>query len=169
MPRFVFDAERSHVWIDGSSSVHPIRATASGVTGWIEVATIKAGIAAKPTLSGEVRIEIDRLQSGNPLVDRETRRRVDARNHPEIVGTVSAATRIDPTQVAITGDLAFRGETREVDGTVTIAVDDGTITIDGVARFDVREWGLEPPRVALLRVHPHVAVRIHLVGRAESL
>jgi len=166
--RFQLDPEDSRVWIDGSSSVHPIRATADGVAGWLEVATIRTGVAAAPKLAGEVRIAVDRLSSGNPLVDRETRRRVDARRFPEIVGTVTAAARIDPARLAVTGDLAFRGEVRSVSGEVTVAFgDDGHLVIEGEARFDVRDWGLQPPKVAMLRVHPHIDVRIHLVARPD--
>ena len=43
----------------------------------------------------------------------------------------------------------------------------GQVTIDGSATFDVRDWGLQPPRVALLQVHPEVEVRIHLVATSS--
>jgi hypothetical protein len=42
---------------------------------------------------------------GQRLVDRETRHRVDAARHPEIVGTVTAADRIAPNRMAVTGDI----------------------------------------------------------------
>lgn len=165
MPRFEFDADESRVWIDGSSSVHPIRATASGVNGWVEIETIRSGVAARPRMRGEVRIAVDRLESGNPLVDRETRRRIDARRHPEITGTVVSAERIDPGRLRVSGNICFRGEEQLVSDEVTARLDGDDLIIDGEARLDVRDWGLQPPRVALLRVHPEIDVRIHLVGR----
>ena len=168
MARFEFVPEESQVWIQGSSSVHPIHATATGVTGWVEVATTRSGVASTPKLAGEVRIAVGLLQSGNPLVDRETRRRIDARRFPEIVGTVTSATRPAAGRLAVTGDLAFRGEVRSVEGEVTAVVEDGRLVIEGAARFDVREWGLQPPKVALLRVHPDIDVRIHLIGRPAA-
>ena len=106
MTRWVLDPEASQVWIEGSSSVHPIRAGATGLTGWVELSTSRGKVATDPGLRGEVRIAVDRLQSGNPLVDRETRRRVDARRFPEIVGTVTAATR-EATDQAV-GDRTDR-------------------------------------------------------------
>ena len=162
MARFTIDPEVSQVWIEGSSSVHPIHATARGCTGWIEVSLARGAIAAAPKVRGEVRIAVDRLQSGNPLVDRETRRRIDAKRHPEIVGTASSATRLEPDRLAVRGEIEFRGERCEVEGELTVHPDGDRLTIEGAARFDVRDWGLEPPRVALLKVHPEITVRIHL-------
>jgi hypothetical protein len=161
--RFVVEPDASLVWIHGTSSVHPIDAEASGLSGWIEVSLTKAGgPAASPAFSGEVRIAVDRLESGNALVDAETRRRIDARHHPEIVGTVSSATRSSAGALAVTGDIAFRGEVQEVSGEMEVALRDGRLVVEGEQSFDVRNWGLKPPRLGLLRVHPDVRVRIHL-------
>ena len=167
MPRYLVVADESQVWIAGSSSVHPIRATATGLTGWVELATTAKGIARTPRLGGEIRIEVERLRSGNSLVDRETRRRIDAAHHPEIVGTVTSAERLSAESLKVTGTIAFRGEVQEVTGEVTVAREPGEITVDGSATFDVRTWGLQPPRVGLLKVHPDVQVRIHVVAREE--
>lgn len=165
MTRYELDPDASQVWIEGSSSVHPIRATATGLTGWVEV-TVRGGrTAAGSGLEGEVRIEVDRLESGNPLVDRETRRRIDARHHPEVVGTVVTAERLAPDRFALTGDIAFRGEVCRVRGEVLVHRDGSSLVVEGSQRLDVRDWGLQPPRVALLRVHPDIEVRIRLVAR----
>ncbi|MBX3284979.1 MAG: YceI family protein [Actinobacteria bacterium] len=162
--RFDLLPDESQVWIDGSSSVHPVRATATGLVGWFDLAATARGVARAPGLAGEVRIEVGRLRSGNPLVDRETRRRVDAKHHPEIVGTVTAAERIDAHRLRVTGDIAFRGEVQTVTGELAVDFDGDRVTLDGSAVFDVRDWGLQPPRVALLQVHPEVDVRIHVVA-----
>ena len=167
MTSYTIDPERSQVWIEGSSSVHPIHATALGCTGWAQVALTRGAVAATPKFDGEIRIAVDLLRSGNSLVDRETRRRVDAKRHPEIIGTVSSATRLAADRLAVTGEIDFRGEVREVDGEITVTVDDGDLVIEGEALFDVRDWGLEPPKVALLKVHPEVTVRIHAVASPD--
>lgn len=164
VPRYLVSPDESQVWIDGSSSIHPIQATATGLTGWLAVATTTRGIAASPALEGEIRIEVGRLRSGNPLVDRETRRRIDARHHPEIVGTVTAGERLAPGRLGVTGTIAFRGEVQAVTGEVTVTIAADQLVVAGSATFDVRDWGLQPPRVGLLRVHPEVAVRLHLVA-----
>ncbi|MGZ8763183.1 MAG: YceI family protein [Acidimicrobiia bacterium] len=164
MSRFVVDPEASRVWIEGSSSVHPIHATASGLVGWVELSRSGNGIARNPGLGGEIRIAVDRLQSGNALVDRETRRRIDARHHPEIVGAVTAAERIGNDRLAVTGDISFRGQICSVSGEITVSWEGERLVVEGDQTFDVRDWGLQPPRVALLRVHPDVRVRIHIAA-----
>ena len=168
MPRYVVLADESQVWIDGSSSVHPVRATATGLTGWVTLATTTRGVAKAPALGGEIRIEVGRLRSGNPLIDRETRRRIDAKHHPEIVGTITAGERIAPDRLHVTGTIAFRGQVQTVTGELAVGLASGRVAFDGSATFDVRAWGLQPPRVALLQVHPEVEVRIHVVALSDG-
>ena len=68
----------------------------------------------------------------------------------------------------MTGDLTFRGVTRICEDDVVItAVDDRTIGLAGESTFDIRDFGMEPPRILMLRVHPDVKVRIELI--AEQL
>lgn len=164
MTRFVIDPDVSQVWIEGSSSVHPIHATATGLTGWIELVRSGEGIAASP-VTGHVRVAVGRLASGNALVDRETRRRIDATSHPEIVGTVTASESIVSDRVMVTGQIAFRGEVRSVSGELTISLDEERLIVEGTQSFDVRDWGLRLPRFGLLRVHPDVRVRVRVFAK----
>ncbi len=161
MNRYRIDPDASQVWIEGSSSLHPIRASANGLIGWVELA--EPGGAA-PSLAGEIRIAVDRLASGNPLVDRETRRRIDARRHPEIVGSVLGAERVDASRFAVSGSITFRGVTCPVRGELAITRDGDEVIVTGAESFDVRQWGLRLPRLGLLRVHPDVVVRIRVVA-----
>lgn len=158
--RYELDPERSQVWIEGSSSLHPIHATATGLAGGIALQLGADGLAAQPHVEGQVRIEVERLRSGNPLVDAETRRRIDARRFPEIVGTVTASKRTAPDQVVLRGQISFRGETREVEGNLRVERVGDELHLIGEQRFDVRAWGLQPPRLGLVKVHPEVTVRL---------
>lgn len=173
--RYEFVPDESQVWIEGSSSVHPIRAAATGLSGWVEITPTRSGLRAGSAVSGEVRVAVERLESGNSLVDRETRRRIDAGRFPEIVGTAVGSERIAADRVRIDGDLAFRGETRRVQGELVVSVPGGggssegsagRVVLEGTQRFDVRDWNLQPPRLGLLKVHPEIEVRVRLVGRA---
>lgn len=146
------DADASRVWISGTSSVHPIHATATGLEGWF----------ADDMSAGEIRVQVAALRSGNALVDRETRRRIDAKKHPEISGVVTCGRPLGDARCTLQGDLSFRGETVAVEGEVTVVDDGDRLVVEGTQTFDVRDWGLEPPRIALLKVHPRIEVRIHL-------
>jgi hypothetical protein len=173
--RYELVPDSSQVWIEGSSSLHPIHATATGLNGWVELSLTKAGLRKGSGVTGEVRVDVSRLESGNSLVDRETRRRIDANRFPEIVGTAVAAERVAPDRVRVEGDLEFRGESCRVSGDLSVSrVDPETgesspgasgLLLEGTQSFDVRDWGLNPPKLGLVKVHPDIEVRVRLTGR----
>jgi hypothetical protein len=47
-------------------------------------------------------------------------------------------------------------------------VDHSTIALGGTSSFDVRDFGLEPPRMLGFRVHPDVAVRVRIVAASAG-
>ena len=52
---------------------------------------------------------------------------------------------------------------------MTIAqLDDGTLQLDGSSTFDIRDFGMEPPRILMLKVHPEVTVRVAIVATREG-
>ena len=48
------------------------------------------------------------------------------------------------------------------------AVDEQTIQLAGKSQFDIREFGMEPPRVLLLKVSPEVDVRVEIFAAKEA-
>lgn len=166
--RFELDPERSRVWIEGSSSVHPIRARAKGLRGWIELTASDGTEVPASSVEGEVGVALDLLRSGNSLVDRETRRRVDAQRFPEIVGRVTSSKPGTTDSVDLEGEIDFRGVTVAVSGNLVVEVEDDEVHLAGTQTFDVRDWGLALPRLGLLRVHPDVEVRFEAVGVESS-
>jgi polyisoprenoid-binding protein YceI len=152
--------ERSEIHVEATSSIHPIRGRATAATGELEVGpdgTITAG-----------RLEVDArsLVWGNPLLDRETRRRVDVRTHPSITGTVIDDECRADGRHRLRGVIAFHGVEREATGDVSVQeVGLGLIVVEGEQRLDVRDWGLEPPRLLFLKVDPEIRVRIRIEAR----
>jgi hypothetical protein len=47
-------------------------------------------------------------------------------------------------------------------------VDDQTISLEGASRFDVREFGMQPPKVLMLKVEPEVDVGVEIVAVREA-
>jgi hypothetical protein len=47
-------------------------------------------------------------------------------------------------------------------------IDEQTIHLDGTSSFDIREFGMEPPRMLMARVEPEVDIRIEIVAIKES-
>jgi YceI-like domain len=168
--RFSLDPVRSCVWVDARSSLLPIKTQTRGLQGWVEMSLLPDGsVDLDVPVQGRLEISVDRLTSGNQLYDRELRRRIDARRHPLIIGQITGvhATEIDG-RYRVTGDLSFHGKTRVFEHEMTIALDgESTIELKGDRVFDIREFGMKPPSMLMLKVYPEVAVRVELYGSRE--
>ncbi len=168
VPRYRVDPSRSRVWIDARSNVHPIHSTTDGLEGFVDLDIDDDAIGLP--MAGQLSLPVSRLRSGNPFEDRELRRRIEARRHPTIDGTLRTAQPGDaPGAWLVSGELTFRGVTRTSAGTVTITVD-GTdaIRLEGASRFNIRDFGMDPPKILMLRVEPHVDVRIEIHAARET-
>ena len=43
-----------------------------------------------------------------------------------------------------------------------------TLAIRGEHGFDIRDFGMEPPRILMLRVEPDVSVRVEIIAEKED-
>ena len=167
MTRFRIVPERSRVWIDASSSVHPIHSETNGLEGWFEAELGDRGqIEGHAGPHGHLELAVGRLTSGNPLLDREMKRRIDARRYPTISGELTAMeVGSENGHYQARGEVTFRRVTRPVEGELAVSLDDDrTVRITGQRVFDVREFDFEPPKILMLKVHPEVSVRIEIVA-----
>jgi polyisoprenoid-binding protein YceI len=170
MPRFRIVPERSRVWLEASSSVHPIHGEASGLSGSIDVQFDGNGLDLSASPDIKVELPVEELKSGNRLEDAEMMRRIDARRYPAIRGVVKdmKSQGVDGRYV-VTGDLSFHGVTQTVEGEVTVSrPDDGTLIIEGERQFDIRDFNVSPPKILMLKVHPEVKVRIRVEAVGET-
>lgn len=153
---------RSQLWAEARSSVHPIRVETAGFEGYLS-AEVENGHA---TVGVPSRIELPagRLKSGNGLLDSELARRIELDKYPRIVGEV-----IEVTPEKVKGELSFHGVTHAVEGRVTVRVlDDQTLELEGELTIDMRDFGLNPPKILFLRVEPEVRVRAKVVAVRED-
>jgi polyisoprenoid-binding protein YceI len=170
--RYRIVPEQSKVWIDARSNVHPIHSSTDGIDGYIALAFNENGevdLSVEP--AGELSFPVSRLRSGNPLEHRELQRRIDARRFPTIDGVLTKMEKVDgdDRRHRVTGDLTFRGVTRTCDDEMTVdVVDDATIRLTGASTFDVRDFGMEPPRILVLHVEPQVDVRVDILARRDT-
>ena len=154
--RFEIDQSAASIVFAASSSVHPIRSVGS-VSGWID-AVLNGGVFAEAQeLGGHLEVPLNGLSSGNPLIDREMKRRVDSGLHSAIRARLGETLRVDGNRATITGTIDFLGVSTLVEGEVVILPGPRLV---GTGEFDVRWWGLEPPRLLMLRVDPIVTVEI---------
>jgi polyisoprenoid-binding protein YceI len=63
----------------------------------------------------------------------------------------------------VSGDVTFRGVSRRHEDLMEVAaVDERTIRLSGSSTFDIREFGMEPPKVLMLKVEPEVDVTVEI-------
>jgi polyisoprenoid-binding protein YceI len=168
--RYRIVPERSRIWVEATSSLHPIRAETTGLKGYLDADIVDGRITGATPVTGRVELDADRLRTGNGLYDHEIERRLEVRKYPVIRGTVRAVQpAADGQRHRVSGELEFHGVVRPVEGEVRLrAVDDRTLEIEGERSFDLRDHGLEPPRFLMLKVHPDVRVRGLVVAEREG-
>ncbi|HEY2213902.1 MAG TPA: YceI family protein, partial [Acidimicrobiales bacterium] len=113
MARYVIAPERSHIWIEATSNVHPIHSTTDGLEGFVDVEFGSAGeMKLEATPAGHVSLAVNKIRSGNRMEDRELQRRIDSRRFPTIEGVLGTVTRADGDgdgSYHVSGDITFRG------------------------------------------------------------
>jgi polyisoprenoid-binding protein YceI len=168
--RYTFDSVRSCVWISGRSSLHPINTETRGITGWFEAATNADGsLDLDQPVSGELELAVERLTSGNQLYDRELRRRIDARRYPSITGRLTDMVADGaPPDYVVTGEISFHGKTRTFSHGMQIEAREDGVFLAGEDIFDIREFGMKPPSMLMVRVYPEISVRVELHGVREG-
>jgi len=95
---------------------------------------------------------------------------VDARRFPTISGDLTAIEAIDGDgRYRVRGDVTFKGVTRSSEDDMTVShADDETLRLQGSSVFDIRHFGMEPPRILLLKVAPEVRVTVDIVAQKED-
>lgn len=168
--RYSFDSIRSCVWVSGRSSLHPINTETRGITGWFEAMTREDGsLNLDMPIAGELQLAVEKLTSGNQLYDHELRRRIDARRYPMIEGRVTkiSADGAHP-RYSVAGDILFHGKNRSFEHVMDIEIGEEEVALTGDYVFDIREFGMKPPSMLMIRVYPEIAVRVELYGTRES-
>jgi polyisoprenoid-binding protein YceI len=170
MPTYRIVPDRSQVWIEAKSSLHPIHGEGKGLSGSIEAEVVDGRLNLNGTPQIRLELPIEALKSGKAVEDAEMMRRVDARRYPTIRGVVTDVRESSPGRYRMLGDLTFHGVTRTVEGEVSLSQPDGdhTIVFEGEQNFDIREFGVQPPKILMLKVHPDVKVRVRVVARQEG-
>jgi len=165
--RYAVSPSESSLRVDARSTLHDIRATGTGLSGFIDAAWNPDGsLALSSPPAMHVEFPIDHVRSGNSLQDREMLKMVDANRFPKVAADLRTAELLSPpNRYAATGDVTLVGRTRTYRGEFTIAGVGDTLTLDGELSVDIRDFGLKPPSLLILKVDPILRVRMRVVAR----
>jgi DNA-binding PadR family transcriptional regulator len=167
---FRLDPERSAVLIDVRSTVGPMSFGTLGVSGTVEVTMTNGSLSTDVPPKGNLQFDVRSLRSGNRLYDAELLRRIDARRFPLVKVSLDRCTScgLGP-RYNLTGDIAFHGVSRRVEGTVSIdSLSDSRLSISGEQSFDIRDFAVPSPSVLMLRIYPDLRVRLQIEAVSEE-
>jgi polyisoprenoid-binding protein YceI len=167
LARYVVVPERSRVWAEARSSIHPIRVETAGFEGQLEAEVVDGQLCLLPPTSIELAVAL--LKSNNGLVDVELQRKLEARRYPRIQGSLREAKPAPGSRCLLRGDLTLHGVSRFMEVEVVVRAPDAeTLEVEGEKIIDMREFNLVPPRFLAFKVEPTVRIRAKLVGRRHA-
>jgi polyisoprenoid-binding protein YceI len=169
MARYRLVAERSKIWADARSSLHPISLETTGLEGLLEMTIVDGHLDTSAPVSGSVELDASLLKTGNGLYDRELERKLEMRKYPRVRGRVISVKALDSgTSYRVQGELSLRGQTSQVQGDVRMRIIDATtVEFQGEQTIDIRNFGLEPPKFLMLKVYPDVKLRGLVIAQLE--
>lgn len=148
------------------SSVHPIHSQTTELTGRIEGDFDESGT---PQLDaphrGHVEVAVSTIKSGNRLNDMEMQRRANVSRYPSITFDVSDVSAVgDDGRYRGSIKVTALGISRTIQEEFALSLDGGRLRLEGEHTFDMRDFGMNPPRIFTLKVEPEVRVKVRLVA-----
>jgi polyisoprenoid-binding protein YceI len=168
--QFRVNTSRSTVRVGLRVNLHPSHIDANALSGVIDCEVDDQG---KPRLdqpySAELSLPVDAIKSGNGIQDREMRRRFDSGRYPTITARVTKGEPLEGEgHYRAIAQLTLHGQTREITGEVQLHLDGTTMTIDGRQVINVKDFGIDPPRLIILKVEPDVDLTVHIVAERQT-
>jgi hypothetical protein len=152
------------------SSIHPIHGRSTEPTGEIEADFDADG---RPNLDSPYKawleVPVESIKSGNRLNDMEMQRRADVRSYPNIRCDLLKVWATDrPGRYRASIDVTAHGRSRPIEEEFTLSFEGSRLVVEGRHTFDMRDFGVNPPRILTLKVEPEVNVEAHLVAEEEG-
>lgn len=74
----------------------------------------------------------------------------------------------EPGTYLTEGDVTFKGVTRRVRNQMIVtSAPPGALCLEGEHTFDIREFGMDPPKILMFEVHPDVSVPVRTIAEKE--
>ena len=177
----------SKLWLDGKSSIHEFKSTASSLKTtfgqneavWPANATggeaIERFLRAKGITSMEVVVGVTGLHSGKAGLDKNMYKALLAPKYPEIrfrMASYEIADGAKPGEMAIdaTGALSVAGVEREIRMPVAAVREGETVRLRGSTPLLMSEYGIKPPTMMMgtLRTADKIVVSFDLLIGAKA-
>lgn len=171
MSTWTIVSDQSSVEIHGKSSLHPIhgRLQPGSLTGTVQATVTNGTVDTAAPVTGHIEFPMTSLSFGNAMYDRELPKRLDTQRYPTVTLDLVKIQPVHEGAYQVALQLALHGSSVTFDEAVqaTFDADGGQLTVAGEHRFDIRDFGVEPPRMLGMKVHPDFTVRLSLVARDQ--
>lgn len=164
MTRYVIEPQQSAVLVQARSSLHPFTG-AGPVSGYFDANVRDGRLDLSNTPRGMLHLQVEELRGEVPGLDRELRKRLDSRRFPTITAELTEVAETAPEGYRMSGELTLHGRKKLVAGDASVTIDDrGFLYLQGAMALDIRDFGLVPPKLLLLKVHPEIQVQLDFVA-----
>jgi polyisoprenoid-binding protein YceI len=94
---------------------------------------------------------------------------IRADRYPVITGVLRSVAEDTLGRYLMKGELTLRGRTRVVEGEAAVNVgEDGRLHFDGAMEVDIRDFGIDPPNLLIVKVHPVLEVGLTFVADPDA-
>jgi polyisoprenoid-binding protein YceI len=165
--RFVVVPDGSRLSALARSSLHPFSYRAP-LLGEIEASVRDGAFDVTAPITGALQVDLDDLRGDDPRTDSELHRRLDTQRFPRARAAVQEVTPSGGDAYRLIGELTLRGQTRPLAGDATLTLDGDELHAVGSLTIDLRDFGIKPPSLLILRVHPEIEIAIDLVATLDG-
>ena len=168
--RYIVSAPNSTLVFEARSTLHAVRGKATGLSGEAEFGLDSdGGVVAQPAPKMHVEFPVENLTTANLMQDREVWKLIGSVTYARIAADLRELRPAgSPEHYEASGDITLAGRARRYEGKLSLALAGENLTIDGELTVDIRDFGLRPPKLLILRVDPIVKVRLHLVAAVAA-
>jgi polyisoprenoid-binding protein YceI len=163
---FTIRAEQSQLFVRATSSLHPITYSVP-LNGSVEAGVTANGFDLTAPTHGRLWIDLAELKGDDPSWDNEMRDRLAAERYPRVVAELLDVTSRGNDIYRLAGTLTLHDTTRPLNGDAQVVLEGDRIRATGRVIIDIRDFGIEPPRLLLMRVRPEVEVAVTIVAETS--
>jgi hypothetical protein len=153
---------------EARSTLHSVRGKNASIAGYIDAdATPSGSLVLDPMPVMHIDMPVEQLTSGNGLLDQQMWKLIDSKRFPRITADLRGLSPGSaPGRYAASGDVTLAGRMRSYEGELVFGGTPESLVCDGDLVIDIRDFGLTPPSLLILRVDPVVKVHLHLVAKS---
>jgi hypothetical protein len=166
--RYIVDSRASHLVVSARSSIHDTDTRWEHIEGEVQADPDTLDSAGA---SGRFTVDMTRYDAGDWLKNRKLKKDLEVESYPSAGFAITGLREVTRTddgsfQATCDGVLSWRGREVTIAVNGTGRVDAAGIEARGSFELDIRDLGVEPPKVLMFKVSEQVTVQVTLKATA---